>query len=97
MSARTKSVTGRTPWYAWPLAPFAFCAGLVVMIPLGIVGLFSIPYFFVFPERHRQVWDFEGTAHQRKLLERWRAEYAKLRFTQRLARAFKKRRLRRKC
>src|SRR5579883_521729 len=97
MNAAPKSMSKKLPLHAWPLVPFAFCAALVVMIPLGILALLSIPYYFVFPEHHRQVWDFKGTTHQRKLLEIWRSKYAKLSFIGRISRAFRKRRIRNAC
>ena len=88
--------TIKVPWYAWTLVPLVFCAGLVVGIPFifRVLGFWRVPYYFVFPERRRQLWDYEGTTHQRMLLERWRGAYARLSFAERLGRTFKKRRFR---
>ena len=80
------------PWYGWVLVPFLLPVVLVVGIPLGMLALFSIPYYFVFPDHHRQIWDFEGTPHQRELLARWRLHYARLGFIGRIRRAFIRRR-----
>ena len=80
----------RIPWYLWPLAPFVFCASLVVMIPLGILTLFSIPYFAIFPECHAHQYDFEATPHQRRRLAQWREMYSELNFWERLTRAWDK-------
>jgi hypothetical protein len=79
----------RLPWFAWPLVPLVLPAVLLVMLPLGLVALFSIPYFALYPDRHAHRYDFEGTAQQRARVERWRAGYGRLGLWGRVARAFK--------
>lgn len=81
----------RLPWYLWLLAPLLLPIGLVVAIPLGILALFSTPYYFVFPDRHAHQWDFEGTARQRELLTKWRREYSRLGFIGRIRRGMLRR------
>src|ERR1017187_9955342 len=81
----------RLPWYGWLLAPAVLSAVLVVAIPLGILALFSIPYYFVFPDYHRHMWDFEGTGHQRARLMHWRSLYSRLGFFGRVHRAISRR------
>jgi len=80
--------TQRLPWYGWLLAPLVLPANLVVAMLFGILSLFSILFFFVFPEHHLHPWDMEGTPHQRKLLAKWRSHYAHLGFIGRIRRAF---------
>jgi hypothetical protein len=86
----------RIQWYLWPLVPIVFCGSLVVMIPLGILAIFSIPYFTIYPERHAHLYDFEATPHQKKRLAQWREMYSNLSFRQRITRARKKRHRRKK-
>jgi hypothetical protein len=93
MTTTAKS-SKRLPWYGWVLVPFLLPVVLVVGIPLGILAAISIPYFFVYPDHHRHIWDFQGTAHQRELLAKWRLHLAHLGFWGRIKRAF--RRLRRR-
>jgi len=82
----------KLPWYGWLLALLVLpVVLLVVAIPLGILGLFSIPYYFVFPDHHRHMWDFEGTAHQRARLAEWRSLYSRLGFFGRVRRAITRR------
>ena len=81
----------RLPWYGWLLAPFVLPAALFVLLILAPFALLSIPYFLLFPERHRQVHDFDGSDHQRQRIAQWRAGYSRLSLLGRLQRAFKKR------
>jgi len=76
------------PWYAWILPPLVLPKALLVMLLLAIPAAISIPYFLLFPERHRQIHDFDGTAHQQARLGRWRAVYSRLTFFGRIGRAF---------
>jgi len=82
---------GRLPWFGWFLLPLILPAALVVLIPLSVLAAFSIPYYFIFPDHHRHLWDFEGTIHQRALLTRQRALYSRLGFLCRIHRAFARR------
>lgn len=67
------------PWYLWPLVPpVAVVVAVVVGIPLGIVALLSIPYFWLYPDRHAHLADVEGTDRQKMQLRRWRLAYARL-------------------
>jgi hypothetical protein len=68
----------RLPWYAWPLAPVAFAAACIIMLPLSLLALLSIPYFALYPDYHVHIYDVQGTGRQRELLARWRACYARL-------------------
>ena len=49
------------PWYLWPLVPVVFVATLPLMLPLAILALWSIPLTFVYPDRHRHLYDVQGT------------------------------------
>src|SRR5438045_7846868 len=95
MSASAKE-HGRVPWYLWPLVPFALLSAMIVIIPLAALACFSIPYFSIYPDRHRHVYDENGTTRQQELLARWRACYNRLGFRERVARAIKLRRRGRK-
>ena len=89
MSILTKRPSGHLPWYAWPLVPLVLPAVLIVMLPLGILALLSMPYFLVFPDRHAHIYDFKATSRQRELLSRWRSGYRRLGVGGRLARSLK--------
>jgi hypothetical protein len=86
------------PWYLWPLALPVFVVTMVVVgIPLGILALVSIPYFWLYPERHAQRADFEGTESEKARVRRWRNAYRRLSFIARVRHATKRsRRLRRR-
>jgi len=86
----------RLPWYAWPLAPFALVAGLVVMVPLGILALVLSPIYVLYPDHTFNLYDKCGTPHQRQRLTTWRAMYRRLSLPGRIARAHKLRMRRRK-
>ncbi len=61
----------RLPWYLWPLTlPMFVISITVVGIPLGLLALVSIPYFWLFPERHLQVADLQGSASEKARLAR---------------------------
>jgi hypothetical protein len=69
----------RWPWYLWPLIPPVFVATVVfVAIPLAALALVSIPYFWLYPERHAHQADVEGTERERQRLRRWRAAYQRI-------------------
>jgi hypothetical protein len=76
------------PWYVSILAPLVLPGVLLVMLILAIPAAISIPYFLLFPERHRHIHDFDGTVHQQARLGRWRAVYSRLTFFGRIGRAF---------
>jgi hypothetical protein len=86
----------RLPWYLWPLVPPVFVVTMVVVgIPLGLLALLSIPYFWLYPERHAHVADLEGTESEKARLRRWRAAYQRMSFIARVRHARKRsRRLR---
>lgn len=86
----------RVPWYLWPLVPLALASGLVVMLPLGILALLSIPYFAIFPDHHAHRYDFEGAPHQRERLAQCRALYRNMNLLQRIERAVRRWRRRRR-
>jgi hypothetical protein len=89
MEASRRDERDRVPWYAWPLVPLVLPVVVLVMIPLGVLALISIPYYAVFPDHHAHFYDFQGTPHQKETLARWRAAYRRLSFPQRIGRAFK--------
>jgi hypothetical protein len=37
----------------------------LVALPLGILALLSIPYYALYPDRHRHLYDFDATPRQR--------------------------------
>jgi hypothetical protein len=78
------------PWYAWPLIPFVIGAGMVVLILLGVLAIFSIPYYAVYPEPPLRAYYMEATQRQRELLARRRGLYAELSFAGRVGRAIKR-------
>lgn len=82
----------KPPWY---LIPLVLAAGLLVMIPLGILALLSIPYYSLFPDRRMHIFDLEGAPHQRSRLEYWRALHRRMSLLQRIGRLFRLRRRRR--
>jgi hypothetical protein len=80
----------RVPWYLWPIVfPVFLVAGVVMFVPLALLALWALPFFWLNPERHMHIYDEEGTAHQRMRLQQWRDAYAKLSFGQRIRRAIK--------
>jgi hypothetical protein len=83
-----RHVFARTPWYLWPLVPFALMGGLAVMAPLALLALLSIPAVTLYPDRPMHLWDVEGNDRQTRALQRWRAEYARLTFLGRVRRAW---------
>jgi hypothetical protein len=78
------------PWYLWPLVPFAFLAALSVMLPLGVLALISIPFFWLYPDRHMQFADLEGTPEEKARVARWRAAYNRLSFFGRVRRSIRR-------
>ena len=76
------------PWYAWPLIPVVLAAGLVVLVPLSVLAIFSIPYYAVYPEPPLRDYYMEAglTPRQRALLARWRGLNAQLSFAERVGR-----------
>jgi hypothetical protein len=66
-----------------------FPVAMVIMIPLGILALLSIPYFAIYPDRHMNIWDEDATDRQKELLARWRAGHRRLTFFGRIRRASK--------
>ena len=63
---------------------------VVIGIPLGLLALVSIPYFWLYPERHAQQADLEGTESENARLRRWRAAYQKVSFIARVRHAKKR-------
>ena len=89
MTTTPEQPSRRPPWYQWLLVPIVFPVALVIMGPLGLLALLSVPYFRVFPDHHAHLYDFNGTPRQRELLTRWRAGYKRLGITGRFARCLK--------
>ena len=65
----------RLPWFLWPLVPLFLPICIILMLPVGLLALLSMPFYLVFPDAHLHMYDLEGTARQRELLARWRAIY----------------------
>jgi hypothetical protein len=77
-------------WYLWPLIPPVFVVMLVLLIPIGVLALLSIPIVWLYPDRHKHIADVRGTPSEKARLVRWRAAYARLSFTGRVRRAMKR-------
>lgn len=65
----------------------------VFFAPAALLGLFAMslvltPFWWLYPERHAHVHDFEGTTEQQAELRRWRAELAEKPFWKRLCEKF---------
>ncbi len=61
----------RTPivWWEYLFTPFV----LIVFIVFAIIGaFFFIPYYWLYPERHAQQIDLDGTSDERHKLEAFR-------------------------
>jgi len=89
----TKKSSRKVPWHFWIFVPLLLPAIVYGLIHRGILALFFVPYYRVFPDHDAYIWDIKGTPHQRRLLEKWRLHYAKLGFMERIRRALFRRRL----
>ena len=67
----------------------------IVLFLFGL-AVWSIPYFWLFPERHATEWDFDETPEHERSLRRWRDAYARLTIAGRVRRRWVKRRRRRR-
>ena len=73
----------RNEWVS-PITAF----GLVLfLLLLPLLALISIPLFWVYPDRHMNQYDFEGTPRQKARLAQWRATYDRLGLRGRIRRA----------
>ena len=93
MSSAETNIPGPR-WLWWILFPVLWVIMLplaaVIMIPLGLLALLSIPYFAIYPDHHKQIWDYSfATDRQKELVARWRAGYRRLGFLGRVRRAVK--------
>lgn len=80
-----------TPWYLWPLIPPIFLiTAICVGLPLAILALISIPFFWLYPDRHIRLADARGTPLQKLRVAQWRAIYNSLSFPARLRRSLKR-------
>src|ERR1700722_5641807 len=77
-------------WYMWPLAPVAFLAAMLVILPLCIVALLSIPYFSLYPDHHAHVADCQGSQSEKARVARWRVTYSRMSFAGRVRRAMRR-------
>jgi hypothetical protein len=77
------------PWILWLLLPFVLPVALVFGLVFVMIALVVTPYFLVYPDRHLQKIDIDGTDAQRARLARWRAGYRALGFFGRIRRAVK--------
>ena len=77
-----------TPIWMWPLMPVLMLVGPLILLALAI---WSIPYFWLYPERHMQLADCgEGTPAEVARLARRRASCARLTFAQRIGIAIRR-------
>jgi len=91
------TIPKRLPWYLWPLAlPVLVVTIVVVVVPLAVLSLLLTPYYWLYPERHAQQADFEGTEQEKARLHRWRAAYQRLPFIARLRHAIERSRRQRR-
>lgn len=90
MQRKAIPMSQRPPWYLWPLAPLAFLGSLIVMLPLGVLALVSIPVVWLYPDRHMHVHDLRGSAEEKRRLARWRREYNRLSFFGRVRRSIRR-------
>jgi len=85
-----QSAGDRLPWYAWPLVPFVFVLiAIPILLLLFFLAVITTPYFWLFPDRHAHLSDFQATQYQRARLADRRAKYKKLGLWGRLRRAVK--------
>jgi hypothetical protein len=84
---RNRHVLYRTPWYLWPFVIPGMFLGAIVMLPLGVLAVLSIPYFILYPERHLHEWDIDENLGHERSMRRWRAAYARLTLLGRVCRA----------
>lgn len=56
-------------WWA-PMVLLATAPGCTAA--LFVLAAFSIPYFFLYPERHAAIWDFHGSPEQKEALKQYR-------------------------
>ena len=47
------------------------------LLALAVLAICSIPYFFLYPEKHANIIDFHGTENQKLALKNYRDESAK--------------------
>ena len=79
MQHKANPIPQRLPWYLWPHAPFAFLAvALIVMLPLGVIALMSIPLTWLYQDRHMHIHDVQGTEMEKARLAKWRETYNRL-------------------
>jgi len=77
----------KTPFWMWMVLPVTTILGPIILIALAI---FSLPYFWLYPERHAHLPDFgEGTPDDAARLARWRGRCARLTFFQRVGLAWR--------
>src|SRR5579862_3755565 len=90
MANTEKTTSRRIPWYLWPLVPTAAITAFVVFVPLAIVAAASIPFSWLYPERHVQLADVSASDEEKARVARWRSAYKRLSFTGRFSHAIKK-------
>src|SRR5581483_8567019 len=66
----------------------------LVFLVLMIAAVASVPYFWLYPERHATGWDFDGNPCHEHRLRSWRSTYARLSLAGRVRRSWRKRRRR---
>src|SRR5436190_23484804 len=78
--------TYRDPW-PWYMTPIVAPALLPLLLLLPVIALISIPLFWVYPDRHKHLYDVRGTSAQKVRLAQWRAAYDRLGLLGRIRRA----------
>src|SRR4051794_13118809 len=68
-------------WWEWLFTPVVV---MLVFVVGGALAIVSIPYFWLYPDRHMHQWNGDP-AHTRSL-ENWRSSYARLTFFGRVRR-----------
>jgi hypothetical protein len=81
-----RSGADRTPIAAWEylFTPVLLVVLFVVGFPLAAA---SVPYFWLYPDRHCHQWEHDGNPSHARLLGRWRAMYRRLSLAGRIRRA----------
>jgi hypothetical protein len=71
--------------------PDTFAAGLVMWVTmpgcavlLFVAAALSIPYFFIFPEKHASSIDFDGTEDEQRAMQEYRRAVARIPLWRRL-------------
>ena len=70
-------------WWEWLFAPLLWPIAFLILF---VLGLLSIPYFAVYPDRHAHEYDF-GTDRQQAVMMRYRRFTSRVPLWRRIVRA----------